>query len=191
VQILTLMTAVAAARAVTLKTPLRPRIKWPNDILINDKKVAGILLEGKTSSTMIEHAVVGIGLNVNQAPMDLPAELRPIATSLRIELGDSLERNTLICQVLIELENLYEKLRRGDASTVLEEWRSLSATLDRRVRILQRDKVTEGVAVGVATDGALVVRMENGSLNLFTVGDVEHLTLSGGEKSGSLERTDR
>jgi BirA family biotin operon repressor/biotin-[acetyl-CoA-carboxylase] ligase len=185
------MAAVAAARAVILKTPLRPGIKWPNDILINDKKVAGILLEGKTSTTMMEHAVVGIGMNVNHAPVDLPAELRPIATSLRIELGDSLERTALICQLFIEVENLYEKLHQGDTTSVLEEWRSLSATLYRRVRVLQRDKVTEGVAVGVATDGALVIRMANGFLRLFNVGEVEHLNVSGGERSGSLQRSDR
>jgi len=180
-QILTLMTAVAATKAITLKTNLQPRIKWPNDILINNKKVAGILLEGKTSATVMECAIVGIGINVNHAASDLPAEIRPIATSLRIELGRPVERSALICQLLVEFENLYEKLHQGDSGTVLEQWRSLSATLDRRVKVLQKDKVTQGIAIGVATDGSLVLRTEDGSLRLFHAGEVEHLNMTGSE----------
>jgi BirA family biotin operon repressor/biotin-[acetyl-CoA-carboxylase] ligase len=185
------MTAAAVAKAIVMSTNLRPQIKWPNDILVNNKKVAGILLEGKTSTTMLEYAVIGIGINVNHALADLPADLRTAATSLRIELGTSLIRSVLVCGVLIEVENLYEKFQQGDTSTILEQWRSFAATLNRRVKVMQRDKVTQGIAVGVATDGALVVRMDNGSLRLFHAGEVEHLNMSGSEREKGQEGSNK
>ena len=175
--LLTLMTAVAIARAVALETNLSPLIKWPNDILINDKKVVGILLESKVGGAEVEHAIIGFGINVNHTAADLPQELLLDASSLFIELGEPLDRSKLLTKILAEVEYLYEGLQKGDAAIILEEWRHFSATLGRHVRISQRGELTEGVAVDVTEEGALLVRVEQDSLITVHAADIEHLRI--------------
>jgi BirA family biotin operon repressor/biotin-[acetyl-CoA-carboxylase] ligase len=175
--LLTLMTAVAIAKAVALETNLSPRIKWPNDILINDKKVVGILLESKVGPTGVEHAIIGFGINVNHTPADLPQELLLAASSLFIELGEPVDRSKLLTKILAEVEDLYERLQRGDLAIIHKEWRRFSATLGRHVRILQRGELTEGIAVDVTEEGALLVRVEHDSLITVHAGDIEHLRI--------------
>ena len=175
--LLTLMTAVAIAKAVARETNLSPRIKWPNDILINDKKVVGILLESKVGKTGVEHAIIGFGINVNHTPADLHQELLSTASSLFIELGEQVDRRKLIIKILAEVEYLYEGLQQGDATIILEEWRRFSATLGRHVRILQRGEEREGIAVDVTEEGALLVRVEQNSLITVHAGDIEHLRI--------------
>lgn len=184
-QLLTLMTAVAVAKSINIKVGLSSTIKWPNDILVNNKKVAGILLEGRVSSTIMEYAVIGIGINVNHTSADLPDELQAGASSLRIERGEVVERSGLIGQVFLEVERLYEGLQQRDSTMILEQWRLLSATLGRHVRIIKKDKVIDGIAVNVTTEGALLVRREDGSLNLFHAGEVEHLNMSASGEEGA------
>ena len=180
--LLTLMTAVAIAKAVALETNLSPRIKWPNDILINDKKVVGILLESKVGATEVEHAIIGFGINVNHTPADLPEELLLAASSLFIELGELVDRSKLLTKILTEIEYLYEGLQQGDVATILEEWRRFSSTLGRHVRILQRGKLKEGIAVDVTEEGALLVRVEQDSLITVHAGDIEHLRIVTGDE---------
>ena len=175
--LLTLMTAVAIAKAVALETNLSPRIKWPNDILINDKKVVGILLESKVGGSGVGHAIIGFGINVNHTPADLPQELLSTASSLFIELGEQVDRRKLIIKILAEVEYLYEGLQQGDVATILKEWRHFSATLGRHVRILHRGERLEGVAVDVTEEGALLVRVEQNSLITVHAGDIEHLRI--------------
>ncbi|MGD8438786.1 MAG: biotin--[acetyl-CoA-carboxylase] ligase, partial [Syntrophobacterales bacterium] len=175
--LLTLMTAAAIVKAVARETNLSPRIKWPNDILIHDKKVVGILLESKLSGTGVEHAIIGFGINVNHTPADLPQELWSTASSLFIELGEPVDRRELIVKILAEVEYLYEGLQQGNVAIILEEWRHFSATLGRHVRILQQGEVREGIAVDVTEEGALLVRVEQNSFITVHAGDIEHLRI--------------
>jgi BirA family biotin operon repressor/biotin-[acetyl-CoA-carboxylase] ligase len=175
--LLTLMAAVAIAKAVNLETDLSPRIKWPNDILINDKKVVGILLESKVGATGVEHAIIGFGINVNHTPADLPQELLLPASSLFMELGEPVDRSELLAKILAEVEYLYEGLQQGDVAIILEEWRRFSATLGRHVCILQRGELTEGVAEDVTEEGALLLRVGQDSLITVHAGDIEHLRI--------------
>jgi BirA family biotin operon repressor/biotin-[acetyl-CoA-carboxylase] ligase len=175
--LLTLMTAVAIAKAVATETNLSPRIKWPNDILINDKKVVGILLESKVGASGVEHAIIGFGINVNHTPADLTQELWSTASSLFIEVGEPVDRRELIIKILTEVEYLYEGLQQGDVAIILEEWRHFSATLGRHVRILQQGELREGIAVDVTEEGALLVRVEQNSLITVHAGDIEHLRI--------------
>jgi BirA family biotin operon repressor/biotin-[acetyl-CoA-carboxylase] ligase len=174
------MTAVAIAKAVALETNLIPQIKWPNDILINDKKVVGILLESKVGGTGVEHAIIGFGINANHTPADLPQELLA-ASSLFIELGEPVDRTQLLTKILAEVEYLYEGLQQGDVAVILDEWRHFSATLGRHVRILQGGELTEGAAVDVTEEGALLVRVEQDSLMTVHAGDIEHLRIVTGD----------
>lgn len=176
-QLITLMTAVSTVKAIALRTGLSPRIKWPNDILINDKKVAGILLESKVSGTRMEYAVIGFGINVNHAPADLPEEIRVNASSLFIELREVVDRNALIVQIFAELEELYDRLQQEDFPIILKQWRHYSATLGRHVRIFQKDRETEGIAVDVTEEGGLIVTVESGKQVVVHAGDVEHLRI--------------
>lgn len=176
-QLITLMTAVAVAKTVSLKTDLSPQIKWPNDILVNENKVGGILIEGKARPTGIDYIVVGIGINVNHTSADLPEDLLLRASSLRMELGETVERDELIAQLFAELESLCERLQQEDSAYILEQWRSFSATLGQRVRVIQKDGIIEGVAVDVNEEGALLLRVEEDSLVEVHAGDVRHLKL--------------
>ena len=174
-QLLTLMAAVAVAHAITRNLNLSPGIKWPNDILVNNKKIAGILVETKSSPTQLLYAVLGIGVNVNHTSDDLPSDLPLAASSLRIETGELVEREGLVCQMFAELENLYEEIRLGESDTLLEKWRKLSTTLGQGVRVLQGERVIEGTAMDVNEEGALMVKEGDGSLTVLHAGDVEHL----------------
>ena len=176
-QLLTLMTAVSIVKAIALRTGLSPRMKWPNDVLVNDKKVAGILLESKVSGTSMEYAVIGFGINVNHASTDLPEEIRVNASSLFIELSEVVDRNALVVQIFTELEKLYGRLQQEDFPMILELWRHYSATLGRRVRIWQKDRATEGIAVDLTEEGGLLVKVESGKQEVFHAGDVEHLRI--------------
>ena len=174
-QVITLMAGVAVAKAVSLKTSLSPLIKWPNDILVNNKKVAGILLESKTTTASIDHAVIGVGVNVNHTPADLPEQLLALASSLRMESGEKVKRGPLIEQILKEMEKLYDRLHQEDSAVILEQWRSFSATLGQRVRAIQKGTPIEGIAVDINDEGALLLRRDDGDLAVVHAGDVEHL----------------
>jgi BirA family biotin operon repressor/biotin-[acetyl-CoA-carboxylase] ligase len=99
------------------------------------------------------------------------------ASSLFIELGEPVDRSKLITKILAEVEYLYEGLQQGDFAIILEEWRHFSATLGRHVRILQQGELTEGIAVDVTEEGALLVRVERDSLITVHAGDIEHLRI--------------
>ena len=174
-QLITAMTAVAVAKAVAENVGLSPSIKWPNDILVNGKKVAGILLESKSSTTRLRYVVVGIGINANQTSRDFPKEFRHRASSLRIEKGRLIERCGLINKMFVEMEDLYETIQQGNSAKVLDQWRNLSNTVGQHVRVVQGKNVIEGTAVDIDETGALVVRTRQGSLTGIHAGDVEHL----------------
>jgi BirA family biotin operon repressor/biotin-[acetyl-CoA-carboxylase] ligase len=176
-QLITLMAGVSIVKAIALRTGLSPRVKWPNDIMINDKKVAGILLESRVSGGQIGYSVIGFGINVNNGSADLPEDIRVNASSLLMELKKPVDRSTLVIEIFSELERLYHRFQREDFPVILEQWRHYSSTLGQRVRIWQKDKATEGIAVDLAEDGGLLVKLEGGKKVVIHAGDVEHLRI--------------
>ncbi len=184
VQLLTLTVAVAVARAISAQTLLSPKIKWPNDILIGEKKVAGILTEAEATGERIAHVVAGVGINVNHTAAELGQPLEALATSLRLEVGRLVERSALAAQLFVELETWYERLRGRDPSGILDEWRRHAATLGRRVRVFLGQTTVEGTALDVTNEGALLVEQRNGSRTVVHAGDVEHLRLVGDGSGG-------
>jgi BirA family biotin operon repressor/biotin-[acetyl-CoA-carboxylase] ligase len=184
VQLLTLAVAVAVTRAISAQTLLSPKIKWPNDILIGEKKVAGILTETESVADRIVHVVVGVGINVNHTTAELGQPLEALATSLRLEVGRLVERSALAAQLFIELEIWYERLKGSDACGILDEWRRHAATLGQRVRVLLGQTTVEGTAVDVTNEGALLVERKDGFRTVVHAGDVEHLRLVGGGSGG-------
>lgn len=166
---LIMIASLAVARSIKAVTGLKPEIKWPNDILINGKKVCGILIENEIKGAKVEYANIGIGINANLNVADFP-EIMPFATSLSDELGREVSRLDMIRHVLIEIERLYTSLQAGES--VYEEWRECLGTLGKRVQVTASKIIHKGIAESVDRDGSLLLRLEDGSLVRIVAGDV-------------------
>ena len=166
---LTMLASLAVLHSIQTVTGLKPQLKWPNDVLIRNKKVCGILIESKVRANTVDYAIVGIGVNVNLRLADFP-EILPLATSLSHELGRKVPRVRLIQCLLVEIERLYLALSAGEA--IYEEWKDNLVTLGKRVRVKSGETVQEGIAESVARDGSLLLRRLDGSLAKIFAGDV-------------------
>jgi len=166
---LVMVAALAVVYAIEAVTGLRPRIKWPNDVLINRKKVCGILIESQLARGAVDYAIVGIGINVNMRLADYP-EIAPFATSLSDEMGRSVSRLALLRRLFEEMERLYLAIPFGES--VFQQWRERLVTLGKRVTVSSGEADVEGVAESVAPDGSLWLRQRDGSLSQVVAGDV-------------------
>jgi BirA family biotin operon repressor/biotin-[acetyl-CoA-carboxylase] ligase len=164
-----MVASLAVVHCIEKVAGLAAQIKWPNDVLVNDKKVCGILIESDVRGSAVDYAVIGIGLNVNLDPIDFP-EILATATSLSHELGKELSRREIIRCLLTELESLYLALPEGDS--VFREWRGRLVTLGREVELISGQTSYQGVAESVASDGSLFLRQPNGKLIKIVAGDV-------------------
>jgi len=155
---LPLMAALGAAEAIDIVSALPIAVKWPNDLLINERKVGGILCESGASAAAGPFQVIGIGINVNGVPEDFPDELRHIATTIRHETGGFIDRNRLATQLLIELESCLEEfLSRGSESIGLA-YRRRCTTIGKTVKAVLADgKEYIGVADAIEQDGSLTL----------------------------------
>jgi BirA family biotin operon repressor/biotin-[acetyl-CoA-carboxylase] ligase len=169
---LTVAAATAIARAVAARTGLTPEVKWPNDLLIRGRKFGGILTELSGEQDRVAHIILGIGLDVNLAASDLPAELRGQATSLRLELGRPVHRAELAVAVLRELDADYHRINAGNYQAVADEWESLCTTLGRQIEVRVGDRRFRGRAEALDSDGSLLLRTEHGRLERILGGDV-------------------
>ena len=166
---LIMVASLAVVHSIETVTGLKSQVKWPNDVLINGRKVCGILVESYVKGNMVDYAIIGIGLNVNLRLSDFP-DIPFTATSLSDELGKEVSRLDLIIQLLVEIERLYLLLPTGDS--IYEEWRDSLVTLGRRVRVKSGKTIYEGIAESVAPDGSLLLRQSDGSLTKIVSGDV-------------------
>jgi len=166
---LVMLASLAVVHSIEVVTGLEAQVKWPNDVLINGKKVCGILIESETRGNIVDYAIIGIGVNVNLKLADFP-EIQPIATSLSDELGRDVSRLELIRRLLVEIESLYLALPAG--GSIYEEWRDRLVTLGKEVRVTWGKTKYEGIAESVASDGSLLLRHSDGSLTKIVAGDV-------------------
>jgi len=179
IQQLTMLCALAAADAIQETAGLRIWLKWPNDLIVKSqssnlqpqgwRKLAGILTETRLTGERLNHAIVGIGINVNVEPAALPA-LDPNATSILAETGQPIDRATLLAALLAEVEQRYDALQAGES--LHQEWASRLATLGRQVKASTSQGTLEGIAESVSEDGALLLRTPDGALHRLLVGDV-------------------
>lgn len=169
---LTFLSAVAVARAVTATTSLQPFIKWPNDLLINGGKVAGLLNEMSAETEKVNFIVLGIGVNINMRREQFPAELRHPATSLFLEGGEEVSRLAFTRAFLEELDALYAAYLQHGYGPVRKDWLALSNVLGRKVRVAFQESETSGVAEGIDEDGALLLRLTDGRVERVLAGDV-------------------
>ena len=166
---LIMLASLAVVHSIETVTGLKSQIKLPNDVLINGKKVCGILIESDLQGNAVNYTIIGIGINVDLRPADFP-EILPIATSLGGDLGRDVSRLSVIRCLLIEIERLYLTLSAG--GSVYEEWRDNLVTLGKRVRATTGETIYEGVAEAVDRDGSLWLRGLDGSLTRIVAGDV-------------------
>ncbi len=169
---LTVISATALRRAIKSVTGLSAEIKWPNDLLLGGKKVAGILTEMSAEVDCVRHIIIGIGLDVNQDADEFPPELHRIATSLRIEAGEEISRAELATEILRELDTEYAHIGAGNFPEVADEWEAACVTIGRNVTVHIGDRKLRGRAESLDDDGALLVRTEHGHLERITGGDV-------------------
>ncbi|MGB9697934.1 MAG: biotin--[acetyl-CoA-carboxylase] ligase [Thermodesulfobacteriota bacterium] len=170
IAVLTLMAGVACAEALRNKTGLEVKIKWPNDLLIRERKVAGILAESETTKGFV---ILGIGVNVNWPNSEMPLEIRETATSLYAEKGEKFGRADIAQELLKNLEEEYLLFRReGFSSRLRAKWEELSAINQKWVAIKFLDKIYEGKALGLDEEGALLVQNGQGKVSRFLAGEV-------------------
>lgn len=171
---ITLLAAIAVAKAIRQVAALPAGIKWPNDVLVNEKKVCGILAETEAELDQVHYVVLGIGINVNLDQEDFPPELMQTATSLKIEKGETVSRLQLLQALLKELEGLYLTFlfERGGVEEIRKQWKKLNVTLGREVKVSFLNQSYQGKAVDLDPEGALLVREPDGKLHRFHAGDV-------------------
>jgi BirA family biotin operon repressor/biotin-[acetyl-CoA-carboxylase] ligase len=168
--VITLLTAVAVAETILSLTTLKIAIKWPNDILVSGKKLAGILTEMGTQQDSIDYIVVGLGLNVNTPRF--PDDIRDKATSILIETGKRFSRVKVIREYLKWYELYYELFKHTGFEPVRKRWRELTNTIGQQITVETTDKRYSGEAQDVDKDGALLIRDKTGKTHRIVSGDV-------------------
>ena len=157
---------MAVAEALDEWPALHARIRWPNDITIRDRKVAGILVEGRSLATGAAF-VLGIGLNVNTPARDFPPELRETATSLAAETGEPFDRGEVARALLASLDRWYGDLRQGEYGHIARRWRRLSSTMGERVSLLENGREFRGRVLDLSLEDGLIVRLDEGVTRIF------------------------
>jgi BirA family transcriptional regulator, biotin operon repressor / biotin---[acetyl-CoA-carboxylase] ligase len=170
--LITFMAAVATADAIQKFSGLRPLVKWPNDILIKDRKVAGLLNELHSETDRIHFVILGMGVNLNMNEKMFPREFRKGATSLKKEMGQTISRKVFLQSLLQELEGWYALFLKEGGNTILEAWRNRAKIEGRPVKVTLHGETLLGVAVNVDSDGALILEAENGERKRVVAGDV-------------------
>jgi BirA family transcriptional regulator, biotin operon repressor / biotin---[acetyl-CoA-carboxylase] ligase len=169
---LTLAAAVAAAEALEESAGVRADIKWPNDLLLNDKKVCGILTELHTGGEVNTLVIIGIGINVNTPAGSFPEDIAGIATSILAETGRRTSRADIIRSLLGFLDRYYDMFLRGEFPAILEKWKSRSSMIGKRVTIDQAGALVTGTVMGIDGEGALILRDDEGRVQTLYSGEV-------------------
>jgi BirA family transcriptional regulator, biotin operon repressor / biotin---[acetyl-CoA-carboxylase] ligase len=164
-----MLASLGVIYAIRLVSDLRPQIKWPNDILINDKKVCGILIENDIRKNVLNHSIIGIGINVNNHMLDVP-EIAGAATSLSDQTGKNYNLQELLCRCLAEIDNLYQLL--PDTNYIREQWLKNMVTIGQKVQVTWDKQVLTGIAEAVTESGNLLLRQNEGKLIEVMAGDV-------------------
>ncbi|NBJ71463.1 biotin--[acetyl-CoA-carboxylase] ligase [Roseburia sp. 1XD42-34] len=171
---LTLLTAVALAETIEELTALMPSIKWPNDILFdNEKKCAGILTELQAEQDQIQYVIIGVGLNINQESKDWPVEVQQRATSLQIETGRQWSIKQIMQHFLKHFEILYDTYMQQGFLAVKTKWEAYGFKMGERITIRQLDRHRQAIFYGLADDGALLIKNEDGSVERLYSGEID------------------
>ncbi len=173
--VLTEFASLAVAKAIEARCGLQPQIKWPNDVLIQDKKVCGILTEGHVRGDALAFVVIGVGVNCNRDEKSFHKSLRGAATSLLMETGEPVDRARLLADVLANLETEYMQFAASGLSHIAPELRQRLWRLNESIVIRTGEDEVRGVCVGLDDEGRLLVRDNRGRRRAFWGGEILHL----------------
>ncbi|MBB6449063.1 BirA family biotin operon repressor/biotin-[acetyl-CoA-carboxylase] ligase [Geomicrobium halophilum] len=176
---LTLVTAVAISDALETISKLPVQIKWPNDIYINDCKVAGILTEMQAESDQMQMMVVGIGLNINQKKEQFPADLQNKATSLYIESGQEWSRTQILQALFVSFEQWYDLWIKEGFTQIRKMWEHYAGAYNQPVKVIQGNDTIVGHMLGINNEGVLQLQDQNGQVHLIYSGDLGLLRRGG------------
>jgi BirA family biotin operon repressor/biotin-[acetyl-CoA-carboxylase] ligase len=172
--LITLMAAVATADAIQKFSGLLPLIKWPNDILLRDRKVAGLLNEIHSEMDRIHFVILGMGVNLNMDEQMFQKEIRTVATSLKNEMGETISRKAFLQFLLLELERWYTIFLREGSAVILKAWRDRAHIQGRWVKVTSFKESVVGIAMDVDSDGALILETTDGKRKRVVAGDIEY-----------------
>jgi BirA family biotin operon repressor/biotin-[acetyl-CoA-carboxylase] ligase len=161
------LASLTLARVLQQWCKIDAKVKWPNDILVQERKISGMLTELEAEADQVNFINIGIGINVNNDP----SRSEPQASSIKKILGKSVSRRELLARFLDELET---RMQQADLEGVVSEWKKYTVTLNRKVRIVTNQETSEGLAVDVDDNGALVLELDDGSLKKILYGDCFH-----------------
>jgi BirA family transcriptional regulator, biotin operon repressor / biotin---[acetyl-CoA-carboxylase] ligase len=170
--LITLMAAVACAEAMDEVAGLLPAIKWPNDLLLERKKLGGILTEADMELDRINFVVVGIGINVNMTRSSFPSSIKDTATSLQEALGREISRIALTQAILRHMEQWYQRLGQGRGEEITRRWKELALIEGQQIEVTSLGEVVRGTALDIDEDGALLVQTDNTTIRRIVAGDV-------------------
>ncbi|MBD1371591.1 biotin--[acetyl-CoA-carboxylase] ligase [Hazenella sp. IB182357] len=165
---LTLLMSVAVRQAIQKATGLSPHIKWPNDLLINEKKICGILTELRGEQDQIHYVVVGMGMNVNTPYTMFPSELQNQASSLAIETGHQMDRAPLIATLLAEIEALYDEYLTDGFLPIKLKWEAGAGMLGERITARTAKNTVSGIATGLSSEGALLIQCDEKTIPIYS-----------------------
>ena len=172
--LITLMAAIATADAIQKFSGFLPLIKWPNDILLRNRKVAGLLNEINSEMDRIHFVILGIGINLNMDEKMFSKEIRTVATSLKREMRQTISRKAFLQSLLQELEKWYTIFMKQGSAFILKAWRDRAHLKGRRVKVTSFGETLSGIAVDVDSDGALILETADGKRKRVVAGDIEY-----------------
>jgi BirA family biotin operon repressor/biotin-[acetyl-CoA-carboxylase] ligase len=177
--LLTLIASIAIVEVLKKNGVEKPFIKWPNDVQIDGKKVAGILTEMKPKGESVEFVIVGIGVNVNMTREEINSKMREaarVATSIKEHVGRDVDRAKFTADLLLEIESWHKLFEKKGKSPILKEWTERWGGMEKRVRVnTDNDETFQGTAEGIDGDGHLLVKKDDGEVITVVAGDVREL----------------
>jgi BirA family biotin operon repressor/biotin-[acetyl-CoA-carboxylase] ligase len=173
VQIVTLAASVAVVEGILETQGIVCGIKWPNDIILDNCKLGGILTELSAEPGHVNYVVVGIGININQDSSTFDDEIKNKATSLRIHTGKPVSRVKLLEGILTRFESIYSIMLQGNSEEIIDKWSKYSVTLGKEVRIIVKNVEYNGLAESIASDGKLVVNCNDGVVREISAGEIQ------------------
>jgi BirA family transcriptional regulator, biotin operon repressor / biotin---[acetyl-CoA-carboxylase] ligase len=172
--LITLMAAVAVSEAIEKTSGLHPTIKWPNDVLMGTRKMAGLLNEIHSETDRVHFVILGIGVNVNVDSETMPEEIRMRATSLKEETGRAVSRKAFLQSLFMEMEQWYSAFLKEGGSPILQAWAQRARIEGKAVQVSSFDETLTGTAMGIDPYGALILRTGTGEQKRVVAGDVRY-----------------
>lgn len=170
VTIITLLTALSVCRAIEAVANVSPQIKWPNDIMLNGKKLCGILTEANGEIDHVNYLAIGIGLNVNVESDELGSDLRKTATSLLIETGQEHSRKTIVAEILNSFEKYYYAFIKGE--NIIDEYKIKCMNYGKKINLVNNGVSTGATAIDILENGTLLVKLDSGEIKEIMSGEI-------------------